>query len=450
MGTKWFIEGDIKGCFDNIDHTILLSTLREKIHDNRFLNLIENLLKAGYLEQWDYRPTHSGTPQGGIISPLLANIYLDRLDKFVEQTLAPEYTKGEYRRNNKKYASLAQRIRWLRKKEASRETLEPLLKEWKGLKSKDQFDPNYRRLRYIRYADDFLIGFDGPIVEAEAIKERLGNYLRDNLKLELSQNKTLITHARNEKARFLGYHVSVFDSTETRRRGVNGHIVLSVPPQVLEEKISRYTENGEPVSRYELTHSDDFSIVTQYGAEYRGIVQYYAYARNRFWLNRLHWVMWRSLFKTLGSKHKTTTRKLIKRFRASAISKTWKLIKCVQVVVEREGKEPLVARFGGISLTPEPFVDVKDDYTNQDRLYIGHNEIIKRLLADECELCGSKEEVQVHHIRKLADLKVKGRAEKPYYAKIMAARKRKTLVVCCVCHDAIHAGRPTRKATQPE
>ena len=94
-GTKWFIEGDIKGCFDNIDHTILMSILREKIHDNRFLNLVDNLLKAGYLEEWKYRPTLSGTPQGGIVSPLLANIYLDRLDKFVEQTLVPEYTKGK-------------------------------------------------------------------------------------------------------------------------------------------------------------------------------------------------------------------------------------------------------------------------------------------------------------------------------------------------------------------
>ena len=99
-GTKWFVEGDIKGCFDNIDHKILLSILGERIHDNRFLRLIEQQLKAGYCQSWRYLPTYSGTPQGGIASPLLANIYLDQLDKFVEQTLLPAYTRGSKRRRN--------------------------------------------------------------------------------------------------------------------------------------------------------------------------------------------------------------------------------------------------------------------------------------------------------------------------------------------------------------
>lgn len=97
-GTKWFIEGDIKGCFDNIDHEVLLSLLREKIRDNRFLILVSNLLKAGYLEDWRYNKTHSGTPQGGVISPILANIHLDRLDKYVEGTLIPEFTRGKVRK----------------------------------------------------------------------------------------------------------------------------------------------------------------------------------------------------------------------------------------------------------------------------------------------------------------------------------------------------------------
>jgi retron-type reverse transcriptase len=114
-GSRWFIEGDIKGCFDNIDHTVLLAILREKIQDNRFPILVENLLKAGYLENWNYRPTLSGTPQGGVVSPLLANIYLDRLDKFVEQTLIPKYTKGDTRRRNKDYIRLIAKIQKLRK-----------------------------------------------------------------------------------------------------------------------------------------------------------------------------------------------------------------------------------------------------------------------------------------------------------------------------------------------
>jgi group II intron reverse transcriptase/maturase len=153
-GTRWFIEGDIKGCFDNIDHQVLLSILRDRIHDNRFLILVENLLKAGYLEEWDHRPTLSGTPQGGIVSPLLANIYMDRLDDFVGMTLIPRYTRGETRRRNKDYIRLNAKIQELRKEGADETALKPLKKEARRIGHGDQHDPDYRRLRYIRYADD--------------------------------------------------------------------------------------------------------------------------------------------------------------------------------------------------------------------------------------------------------------------------------------------------------
>ena len=102
-GVRWFVEGDIKGCFDNIDHDVLLSVLGEKLHDNRFLRLLKYLLKAGYMEDWKYGRTLSGTPQGGVVSPVLANIYLDRLDKFVENVLIPGHTRGTDRRDNREY-----------------------------------------------------------------------------------------------------------------------------------------------------------------------------------------------------------------------------------------------------------------------------------------------------------------------------------------------------------
>src|SRR5205807_2580731 len=208
-GTRWFIEGDIKGCFDNIDHTVSLSIIREKIHDNRFSILVENLLKAGYLEEWDYRPTLSGTPQGGIVSPLLANISMDRLDDFVGTTLTPRYTSGETRRRNKGYIRLTAKIQKLRRKGADETSLKPLKKEAGRIGHGDQRDPDYRRLRYIRHADDSPLGFTGPKEEAEEIKARLEHSLRDNLKLELSPEKTLSTHAGTEKARFLGYTIGV-------------------------------------------------------------------------------------------------------------------------------------------------------------------------------------------------------------------------------------------------
>lgn len=202
-GTKWFIEGDIKGCFDNISHEKLMTILREKLHDNRFLRLIENLLKAGYLENWKYNQTLSGTPQGGIVSPILSNIYLDKLDKFVETVLIPEYTRGKERRDNKEYAALRNKSAYERRKN-NHTTAKELEKQYQKLPVGDMNDPDFSRLYYMRYADDFILGFTGTKAEAEEIKEKLRQFLRDELALEMSQEKTLVTHASTEAARFLG------------------------------------------------------------------------------------------------------------------------------------------------------------------------------------------------------------------------------------------------------
>jgi group II intron reverse transcriptase/maturase len=439
-GTVWFIEGDIKGCFDNIDHTILLSILREKIHDNRFLTLVDNLLKAGYLEEWFYRPTFSGTPQGGIISPILANIYLDRLDKFVEKTLIPEFTKKIKKNSRPEFYRLRYKVRKLIKEGAPDEIIEPLQNELRTVSGIDPFDSNYRRLRYIRYADDFLLGFDGPRAEAVSIKERLGEFLRDHLKLELSPEKTLITHAKTETARFLGYEISARNNPGHTN---HGNIILRVPPKVIDDKIARYTRNGKIVHRPELANDSDLAIIETYGAEFRGYVQYYAYAKNLRQLHRMQWHMETSLLKTLAGKHKSTVSKMAKRFSGKTVSANGS-IHCFHVIVRRPDKRPLYACFGGLSLKTQPFKVIEDLPLNQDRIIFKRTELIQRLVADECELCGSRDQVQVHHIRKLADLKVKGRKELPIWKQVMSARRRKTLIVCHHCHVAIHAGRPTR------
>src|SRR5437667_1321539 len=150
-GTTWFIEGDISDCFGSLDHEILLGILAEKIHDNRFLRLIRNMLKAGYLEDWDYRDTLSGVPQGGTVSPILSNVYLDKLDKFVEQELIPQYTRGARRRLNPEYDRIQYQLARARKR-GDRAAARDLEKQLRSLPASDPMDPGYRRLKYTRYA----------------------------------------------------------------------------------------------------------------------------------------------------------------------------------------------------------------------------------------------------------------------------------------------------------
>jgi group II intron reverse transcriptase/maturase len=449
-GTRWFIEGDIAGCFDNINHDILKSILSEKLHDNRFLRLIENLLQAGYLEQWRYHATLSGTPQGSICSPILANIYLDRLDTFAEQVLIPAHTHGEIRKRNSQYSALMSQSRSQRT-QGNLVGAKQLRRQAQQLPSLDPNDPDYRRLWYVRYADDVLLGFAGPKAEAEEIKQQLAEFLQNTLKVELSQKKTLITHATTQAARFLGYGIVTQQANDKHSqdggRRVNGRIGLRVPDDVVDKYCTSYMKCGKPVHRPELTVESDYTIVRLYQAEYRGLVQYYKLAQNVCWFWKLHWIMQASLLKTLANKHRTSVKKMARKYRANRETPDG-TYRCLQVAVERDnGKLPLVAYFGGIPLRRQQAAILRDQNPLTTR-WAGYNELTKRLLADACELCGSRQNVQVHHIRKLADLKVKGQREKPQWMQIMSARRRKTIVVCKVCHDNIHAGRPTRQPVQ--
>ena len=440
-GTRWFVEGDIKGCFDNIDHELLLSVLSEKLHDNRFLNLLKYLLKAGYMEEWTYNRTLSGTPQGGVVSPILANIYLDRLDKYVENVLTPAHTRGTERRRNPAWRRLNGQA-WYQGHRGHHKKALALRKQMQQLPSGDPYDPGYRRLRYVRYADDFVLGYIGSKAEAEQIKDSLGTFLRDSLKLELSGEKTLVTHAVSQAAKFLGYELinqQADDKFDHRgRRSINGTIGLRVPAKVIEQHCQAYMANGKPTHRSEMLADDDYTIVSRYQAEFRGVIQYYQLAQNVSFFGRLQWVMQQSLAKTLANKHKTRRRKLIRRYKSTVQTEHGKRA-CLQVVVQRgDGKSPLVARFGGIPLKRNRQAVLVDQQPQRYRS--NRNELIKRLLADECEMCGSTEDIQVHHIRALRDLNVKGQGEKPKWIQVMAARRRKTLVVCRPCHLTAHGG----------
>jgi len=443
-GTHWFIEGDISDCFGSLDHDLMVGILAEKIHDGRFLRLINRMLKAGYLEDWRWHATLSGCPQGGIASPVLSNIYLDRFDQYVEQRLLPEYNHGRRRRTHRAYQLLEYAIARARRRGDRAEARRLLLRR-RRYPSQDPYDPDYRRLRYVRYCDDWLLGFAGPQHEAEQIKSRIAAFLREELKLELSQSKTLITHATSQAAHFLGYEIRAQHSDtkiSRNRRAVNGAIGLFVPKTVIRQRCALYMSKGKPAQRGALLHDDDFTIVAKYGAEYAGLVQYYLLAQDVFRLGRLRWVMETSMLKTLAGKHRSTVTKMARRYKTTIESPTGPRT-VFQVSVERDrGRKPLLARFGGIPLRRARTAVLTDQ--RPVMASTRRNELIHRLLAGRCEICEDMVNLEVHHIRKLADLHKPGRRHKPLWMHLMAMRRRKTLVICRRCHEDIHAGRATK------
>jgi len=436
-GTVWFIEGDISDCFGKMDHEILLKILAEKIHDNRFLRLIRNMLKAGYVEDWQYHDTLSGTPQGGVVSPLLSNIYLDKLDKYAERELIPQHTRGTRRKNNPQYRELAARRRAARQ-DGDRAQARELGKQMRALPYGDPMDPGYRRLFYARYADDHLLGFIGPKAEAEEIKTKLAEFLRATLALELNAAKTLVTHARTGAARFLGYQIIVQHSS-TRitngRRSVNGRIALRVPRDVVTAQCARYRRRGKPWHRSILQNLPDYDIVQTYGAEYRGVANYYLLAQDVWRLNRLRWNAETSMLKTLSAKHKSTVTKMAARYKAKVITDDGPRT-CFEARRRREGKPDLVARFGGIPLKRDRRAVIRDPAPVPAAT--PHRELIHRLRKRWCELCEHGATVAVHHVGRLASLGKPGPGQ-PAWAALMARMRRKTLVVCAACHEYIHA-----------
>jgi group II intron reverse transcriptase/maturase len=434
-GTRWWIEGDIKGCFDNIDHNILVDILKRSFQDTKFIKLIWGLLKSGYMEDWKYKRTYSGTPQGGVVSPILANILLNELDQKIHD-LIEKWHRGKIPRSNPEWVRKSGNARY-NFKQGNLEKARQYRQTAVQLPSTDQFDPNFRRLRYVRYADDFLLGFIGSKAEADEIKQEIGATLA-KLGLTLSDSKTLITHARTGRARFLGYEIKVSwdnskqcwatrNGTRFRTRSINGQVQLLVPRSTIVRWLGYYSSREKPMSRNKYRSNSDFDITAHFGSEWRGLVNYYTLAMNVAILSEVYWMMSRSYQATLASKHECAARYIRRKYQTREDG-----IRCWIVRVEKRNKpgEYLTAKFGGIPLK------VQKRGNGNDIAYIpylSNTELVQRLQADTCELCGATGAMEVHHVNALKD--VKGKEE---WKQRMIALRRKTLVVCPSCHKSIH------------
>lgn len=448
-GTKWFIEGDIKACFDTISPDLIIAILSRKIEDKRLLKLIREMLAVGYMEDWQYHATYSGVPQGGVISPLLSNLVLNELDKYVEDILIPQYTSGKQRRGYPPYQEL-ERAMLRAKKQGDKQRYQQLRQQRRTMPSVDPFDPNFRRLRYCRYADDFILGLAGTKVDAKDIKKQIGQFLSNELQLTLSKEKTVITHTRSGKARFLGYDINTAwcDTKVTKEkdgrkfRKLNGGIQLRVPKDILTKWRKRYTRDGKPAAIGGYIELSDFEIVETYGAQLRGLVNYYGYASNiGSALNHVRWDCMESARKTLAAKHRIQSSKhSYQRYMHGGSEHEWSHLR---VTIERADKKPLVAKCGESPLRVRKF-----DYSINEALppkVVGNptSELVTRLVKGKCELCGSHDDLEAHHVNSLRKMRKRwqGRNEKPIWVQNMIAKRRKTLVVCHSCHQTITHGK---------
>lgn len=456
-GVKWFVEGDIKGCFDNIDHHVLVQILRRRIADEHFIGLIWKFLKAGYMENWVYHNTYSGTPQGSLISPILANIYLNELDMFMakyartfnrgaKRQINPVYQKQRAVRNGKK--------EWLKRnenkisEEKRREVtaqIQEINQYLRTIPYGDQMDSEYKRVVYVRYADDFLIGVIGSKADAKQVKADVGMFISKNLHLEMSAEKTLITHG-NDFAHFLGYEITASSEQNSTRvktgytkRSYTGRIKLYVPKEKWLNRLLSYgalkinvvegKEVWEPTRRPGLMRLDDIEILNQYNAEVRGLYNYYRLAHNVSVLNSFLYVMKFSMYKTFAGKYRTSMRKIIRRYSHDG--------NFTVSYPSKKGTKSVVFYNQGMRHNDKVAVAENPDVIGRASENRYYTSLIDRLKGNTCEWCKTEtKDIEIHHVRKLKDL-----SDKAEWERHMIARKRKTMALCHSCHVKLHNGK---------
>lgn len=427
--------------------------MRERIVDERFLRLIRKFLNAGYIENWTFQNTYSGTPQGGIISPILANIYLDKFDKYVKEYIT-SFNRGtrrkrtyEYRRNETELAKARSALKDA-KNEDERSTIIAQIRELEkarfSIPHSDPMDDNYARLLYIRYADDWLCGVIGSKADCRKIKEDFKNFLQEKLQLQLSEEKTLITNAQ-KKARFLSFDIKVRHSNLSKRdkvgrlvRNYTGRIVLEVPNDIikkrlLDDNVMKLTyhnskEIWKPKARYNLKDCDDLEILEFYNSKIQGFYNYYCIANNSSIIHHYKYIMEYSMYKTYGAKYRTSIVNIIRRFKVGK-NFTVRYTNAKGIEKNRTFYNKGFKRQEKLSAVN---IDLIPDYMK----YYSRTSLIDRLKAGTCELCGKENtRIEIHHVHKLKDLKGKS-----FWEELMIARRRKTLALCIDCHRKLHNG----------
>ncbi len=442
-GVTWAIQADITECFERINHHRLLDILQERIRDDRFSNLIRKFLKAGYLENWVYHRTYSGSPQGSISSPILTNIYLDKLDRELA-TISQRYTNGKRRKRNSTQVRLIRQRRLLLEQGATTPSLrDELQNQLRDLNhrilqtpSADYHHPtDYTRVKFMRYADDVIVGVIGPRALAEQVREDLASFLAKDLKLELNQCKTRIYHLTTEKIPFLGYEFKTAPARlrrrNLRRKGSrhnvvqttktgSGNITLLVPLKELTQKLKPYMAKGQPASVGALIHQPVDHIIEHYNGLMRGWYNYYQLAHNVSALHYTRYILRYSLAKTLAQKERSSLKAIFRKYgpNISYLRPTGREIHFFNQPLRQVKK-------------------VKRHSTEMDTRPTWWPKRTTSRLLDHCAICTSPDKVEMHHLR---HIRKRGHALKGF-SLYMAAINRKQLPVCRQCHLDIHQGK---------
>jgi len=435
--SKWCIEADIESNFPNINHAILLNLLKKRITCDKFLSLIKNSMKAGYVEKGKFFESNIGLFQGNITSPIFNNVYLHELDLYMDG-LINLFHLGKRRKKNPEY----RRFQYLMEKaEGDSSRIKNLRKQLRKVDSKDPFDQVFRRLCYVRYDDDFVVGVIGSREDAVELEEKIRMFLKNELKLTLSPEKTLITHFSKQPITFLGTYIKGTWEREkklaiVKRKGVNrkervtSRTVLKAPIKLLFEKATLNgffkKRNNEFVPTYvgrciNLDHED---ILRYYNSVIRGILNYYSFANNHKSLGSILHGLKFSCARTLALKYKLRHSSKVFRKFGSKLKKS------------RESEIELY-----IPKTFKPLKKFKINVVEPDQVIFSNwnNKLTKSNLSKQCIICGSTNHIEMHHIRKVRDLKSKLRKKSTDFFRFqMAAINRKQVPLCVEHHKALH------------
>lgn len=421
--SNWFIEGDIEQQYPSIDHNILINILREYIQDEPFIDLVYKYMRVGYGEKpEDIIPMKIGLAQGGLISPILSNIYMHPFDEWMEDILIPKYTKGKRKRANPEYTKM------LRQHGRAVDKL---------IMSGMANDESFGRMHYVRYVDDFLIGMMGSKETCRKIREEIKIFLEERLSMTLNTDKTNITHATTEKALFLGYDISctpkskmaiAYNSRGRLTRKTTRTIINAPVKRVVERlRLKGYArKKNQPTRCGRYINMDLWNIVNSYKTIERGILNYYSMANNYGRLAaRVHYILKYSCALTISSKMKLRTmRGAFKRYgRNLTIRVGDKSISYPSISYKRPRK--MLKR-------PEEHFDFEKYF---ERLVYRHRRHAGNLIGP-CVVCGCTENIEVHHIRALKDTNKK----RDWLSITMAKYARKQVPVCEDCHIKIHKG----------